>query len=392
LHGQENSIFGGDFGCFFYLVCGIHAGGGFASGAQTMSFLTRYGKWALWTPFVTVALMAVMFRELIIMAKNHNTWDFRSLSVELYKPYDKIMAPIYEICILVACVVAVSSCVAGGATVLRNYLSVSYGLGIVLIGLVMLVLAIFGAKLVARANTVLSVIIIVAVFIICVVALTNGKAHLGEYLASDHASATPIGFALLKAISYTGFQAYSFGGLLGVSYVLKTTKNISKMLLIGFIINGIMLWLTGLVMLSYMPDSLPENGATLPLYYVCQTSGLGYVLVAYIFCLLAAYISTGTGVIFGMVKRYSRLVLAKKPEASEPVVNFIIGAIFIAFTVGAATFGLTRIINYGFGYMGYVGMVSVFLPTVIVGHIKNKKFAAEHPKYDEENLNREDAA
>jgi uncharacterized membrane protein YkvI len=145
-------------------------------------------------------------------------------------------------------------------------------------------------------------------------------------------------------------------------------------------------------MLSYMPNSLPENGATLPLYYVCQTTGQQAILVVYIFALLAAYISTGTGVIFGMVKRYNKIVFAKKPDANEPVVNFIIGAIFIGFTVGAATFGLTRIINYGFGYMGYVGMVTVFLPTMIVGHIKNKKFAAEHPKYDEENLNKEDAA
>jgi uncharacterized membrane protein YkvI len=365
---------------------GIHAGGGFASGAQTMSFLTRYGIWSLVTPIITVALMAVMFRELIIMAKNHNTFDFRSLSVELYKPYDKIMAPIYEVSIVVASVVAVSSCVAGGATVLQNYLGVNYIGGIILIGLVMLILAIFGAKLVASANTVLAIIIVAAVFIITVVALSNGKGHLGEYLASPHATQTFPGFALLKSISYTGFQAYSFGGLLGVSYVLKTSKNISIMLLIGFVINGVMLWLTSFVMLSYMPQSLPENGATLPLYYVCQTSGQQALVIIYILCLLAAYISTGTGVIFGFVKRYIRIVLAKKPDANEPIANFVIGAIFIILTVGAATFGLTRIVNIGFGYMGYVGMVTVFLPTVIAGHIKNKKFAAEHPTYDEENL------
>jgi uncharacterized membrane protein YkvI len=366
---------------------GIHAGGGFASGAQTMSFLTRYGKWSLVTPLITVALMAVMFRELIIMAKNHNTFDFRSLSIELYKPYDKIMAPIYEVCIVVASVVAVSSCVAGGATVLRNYLGVNYGAGIVLIGFVMLILAIFGAKLVARANTLMSVIIVAAVFIIAVIALSNGKAHLGEYLASPHASQTPVGFALLKSISYTGFQAYSFGGLLGVSYVLKTSKNISIMLIIGFVINGIMLWLTSFVMLAYMPEAGTQSGvATLPLYYVCQSSGQQFLMVVYIVALLAAYISTGVGVIFGFVKRYIRIVLAKKPDANVPVSNFIIGAIFIVLTVGAATFGLTRIVNIGFGYMGYVGMVTVFLPTVIAGHIKNRKFAAEHPTFDEENL------
>jgi uncharacterized membrane protein YkvI len=330
--------------------------------------------------------MALMFRELIIMAKNHNTWDFRSLSIELYKPYDKIMAPIYEIGILLGSIMAVSSCVAGGATVLKSYLGVNYWFGIIVIGFVMLILAIFGAKLVARAGTALAVIIVIAVTLICVVALVNGRAHLAQYLSSAHASQTPFWFGIMKSISYSGFQAYSFGGLLGVSYVLKTSKNISKMLLIGFIINVVMLWLTSFVMLSYMPES---GAAVVPLYYIVEDSGQRALMICYILALLAAYVSTGTGVTFGFAKRYCKAVLVKKPDANVPVTNFIIGAIFIAFTVGAATWGLTRIINYGFGYMGYFGMITVFLPAIIVGRIKNKRFAAEHPSYDEDNLTKE---
>lgn len=365
---------------------GIHAGGGFASGAQTMSFLTRFGVFAFWTPILTVTLMALMYRELMILGKNHQTFDFRSLANQLYHPYDKVMAPIYEISIILANIMAISSCVAGGATVLKNYFGLPYGIGIVLIGLTMLLLSIYGAKLVASANSVFSIIIVSSVLIISIVALTNGNANLSSYVSTPEASSTPLSYVILKSISYAGFQAYAFAGLLGVSEFLKTERSINTSIGIGWLINVVMLWLTSLVMLAYMPAS---GQATLPLYYVCETTGQKFVMLAYVIALFAAYISTGVGVNFGMVKRYSKIVLAKKPEANEAVTNFIIGAVFIAVTVFAATFGLTKIINYGFGYMGYVGMVLVFLPTITIGHIKNKRFAKEHPNFDEENLNRE---
>jgi uncharacterized membrane protein YkvI len=362
---------------------GIHAGGGFASGAQTMGFTTRYGIWALFTPILVVALMAWMFREMTLIAKNHHAYDFHSMTKELYKPYDKIMCPIYEFVMLVASLMAISSCVAGGASVMKSYLGVPYGIGIVIIGFIMLILAIYGAKLVIRANTVLAVILVVSVTTICFVAIGNGKWDLSGFLATPAATATPFYIAIIQAISYAGFQTASFPGLLGVTGTLKTTDSINKTYAIGFIINGVMLWFTSFVMLGYMPES---SKATLPLYYVTETSGQQWLLILYIVALLAAYISTGVGVVFGTTKRYTIQVVKKYPNIKASSSNFVLGAIFITITVLISTIGLTRIINYGFKYCGYVGMFIMFLPAITVGHIKNRRFAKEHPNYDKENL------
>lgn len=362
----------------------IHAGGGFASGSQTMGFLTRYGVHAIWTPVLVIVLIAWAYRELLILGKNNNVYNFRALTDVLYHPYEKVLSPLYEIAAIVANVMAIASCVAGGASVCQSTFGLNYFLGIVIIGFLMLILCIYGRKLVLAAGTLLSVAIFVCVLLISIVALVNGNGHLSTWMNAPEAHTTNFGYVLLKVFSYAGFQCWGpVGGILGVSAILRTNKNIDKMLGIGIIINAIMLWLTNFVMMCYMPEC---TSSSLPLFYICESTGQKVVMVAYIIALFSAYISTGVGVVYGLVMRYSPVIMEKKPNANKTTVNALVALVFIVLTVLASTIGLTNIINYGFGYMGYVGIVLIFIPAITAAHIKNRKFAKEHPDFDEENL------
>ena len=365
----------------------IHAGGGFASGSQTMGFLTRYGFHAIWTPVVMVILLAWAYRELFILGKNYNLHNFRALTDALYHPYEKVLSPLYEILSIVASVMAISSCVPGGATVLESYFGLSYAIGIVAIGVLMLLLSIFGRDIVLRCGTALCIIIIVALLVICGVALTNGNGHLGTWMASEEANSTGLGTVILQMFSYAGFQCWGpVGALIGVTGVLKTNKDIDKALGIGIVINAAMLWLTNTAMMAYMPEC---TQSALPLYWVCESTGQQVVLIAYVVALFSAYISTGVGVVYGLAVRYTPLVTKRNPKANETIVNALIGTAFIVITVLVSTIGLTNIINYGFGYMGYVGIVIIFIPAITVAHVKNKRFAKEHPNFDQEQINQD---
>lgn len=365
----------------------IHAGGGFASGSQTMGFLTRFGVTAIWSPVLVVVLIAWAYRELLILGKNHNIYNFRQLTDLLYHPYEKVLSPIYEVAFNIANIMAIASCVAGGATVFESYFNLNYFIGIVVVGLAMLILCIFGRKLVTAAGTVLSILIFVSMCIICITAISRGDGHLSTWMASDAANETSFGYAMLKVFSYAGFQCWGpVGGILGISVVLKTNKNINKMLGIGIIINAIMLWLTNFVMMCYMPEC---TESALPLLWVCQHTDNDIIMIAYIVALMSAYISTGVGVVYGLVLRYSPVVTKKAPKAKPATVNAGVAAFFIILTVLASTIGLTNIINYGFGYMGYVGIVLIWLPAVIAGTIKNRAFAKAHPNFDAENLQKD---
>lgn len=362
----------------------IHAGGGFASGSQTMGFLTRYGVHAIWTPVVMVLLLALAYRELFILGRNHNLTNFRALTDELYHPYEKVLSPLYEVLSIIASIMAISSCVAGGANVLESYFGLPYFVGIVVIGAIMILLSIFGRDIVLKSGTALCVVIFIAMLVICGIALTNGNGHLSTWMASEEANSTNFGFVLLKMFSYAGFQCWGpVGALIGVAGVLRTNKDINRSLALGFIINAVMLWLTNFAMMAYMPDC---TQSPLPLYWICESTGQQVVLIAYVVALFSAYISTGVGVVYGLAVRYTPLVTNRRTDANPTVVNGVIGTLFIVVTVLVSTIGLTNIINYGFGYMGYVGIVMMFLPAVIVAPIKNRKFAREHPGVAENGL------
>lgn len=158
------------------------------------------------------------------------------------------------------------------------------------------------------------------------------------------------------------------------------------MLFYGIIINSIMLWFTNFVMMCYMPEC---TESALPLLWVCQSTGSAAVSICYVIALMSAYISTGVGVIYGLVLRYSPMLDKKMPNSKKTTHNTIVAVFFIVLTVLASTIGLTNIINYGFGYMGYVGIILIWLPAVIAGTIKNRAFKKANPGFDEKNLSTE---
>ena len=94
---------------------GAHAGGGFASGNQTMNFFVQYGWPAIFTPVIAIAMLALVYRIIIIMCNQHQVSNYSAWSHQLYAPYDKILSPFYEICNLGAGILATSASVAGAA-------------------------------------------------------------------------------------------------------------------------------------------------------------------------------------------------------------------------------------------------------------------------------------
>lgn len=43
--------------------------------------------------------------------------------------------------------------------------------------------------------------------------------------------------------------------------------------------------------------------------------------------------------------------------------------------------GLSNIVKYGYGYCGYLGIVSIVIPFLTIGVYKNRKFKKEHPNH-----------
>ena len=134
------------------VMFGSHAGSGFASGNQADKYFIQAWWIGIFTPFLAIAIMALINREAIAMYNNHNCKDYRDLFRYLYHPYDKLSI-LFEIYFNLMVLVGASSVLAGAAELLKETGFMSYVSALLLVGTILLLLTAFGEKVVAKAST-----------------------------------------------------------------------------------------------------------------------------------------------------------------------------------------------------------------------------------------------
>lgn len=198
-----------------------HFGGGFASGRQVVEFYVGYGWYASFLPIVSQALNAVIFYYAWKFALDKKKFDYKSWTLEFYKPVEKIMSPVFEIIFQVILVTATAVAFAtGGATIAKAF-GTSYILNTIVIAAAMLFLTIFGANLVRKAATFIAIAIILGVVIVYVPNIIAGWGKITSNIAGLQSGAIPnqatFGEALWKTIIYAGFQSCCLGAYLAHS-------------------------------------------------------------------------------------------------------------------------------------------------------------------------------
>lgn len=345
---------------------GAHAGGGFATGNQTMNFFVQKGWYSLILPILSMALIALVYRESMIFAKNNKTFEYRSWSKKLYAPYDKVLAVFFEVGYLIIVLLGTGASIAGSAELLSQN-GISYAIGVIITGVFFFILTIFGASLIRNASSFMTIVIAVCLTIICFIGIRAKVSNLAA-LASAKYHVTTFSEALWYSLKYAGFQSFVLAIVISVSEPLKTNKSINKTAWIGFALNTVLIMISCTMLFSWMPESGKDP---LPTLYVCKQLGSPVLTILYSFVLFFAFVSTGIGCVFGAVARFENIL--KVPE-NIVFRRGLISLITMIFSMGISTFGLTKIVVVGYGYMGAAGVFLVILPVLTIGHYKNKKF------------------
>lgn len=345
---------------------GAHVGGGFATGSQEVNFFVRYGWMTIFLPIISVLFLGLSYRESLIMAKNHKTYNYRSWAVKMYEPYDKIFATLFEICYLIIVLLGTGGTIAGSAALMQEW-GLPYGVGVLLTGGMYYILTIFGASLIRKASSFLTVIIFVVLTILCITGINANFDNLVS-IVSTHYQPVPIGKSLYMALKYAGFQSVVIAIILSASETLETTEDVNWTIIWGVLMNGAMLMMACLMLLAWMPDVQEE---TLPVLYICKSLNKPWLYIAYSVVLFAAFVTTGISCIFGAVARFENTFQTPKDITKR---RGMISLLAMILSMGVSLFGLTKIVQVGYGYLGVVGIFAVIIPCIVVGRIKNQKF------------------
>ncbi|WP_291637902.1 hypothetical protein [Clostridium sp.] len=353
-----------------------HFGGGFASGRQVVEYYVGYGWYASFLPMVSQALNAVIFYYAWKFGVEKKKYDYKSWTLEFYKPVEKIMSPVFEIIFQVILITATAVAFAtGGATVSAAF-GTSYIVNTIFIAAAMLLLTIFGASLVRKAAGVIAITIILGMIIVYVPNIIAAWGKISSNIAGLKSGAIPnqatFVQALWKTIIYSGFQSCCLGAYLAHSSVLKDANEAKKAATWGFVINSFVLMLTTLGVMAFYQDGILKE-AVPALFVVMNGVGSSWMTPLISILVILGAVSTGVNLIYGTTSRIVNVLsrndtdVVKKEKQTKR--SAIVSFVYVLLTWCIAQFGLIPLIAKGYGTLGYIAVFVIIIPLLIKGII-----------------------
>lgn len=374
---------------------GTHVGGGFASGNQVVNYFSQYGWTAAVYPIIAMGILAVVMYIVMKFAKLGGYTNYKDTFSALYpKPWMEVFFEIFYIIILLA---AVAAAVAGAGEVLANFVGVDYTVtsnkllfNLIIVAL-LVILSIFGVKLVVAASTVLSTGILITTAVIVIAGFAaDFDAVSAKLLAENSIEAATYTDAPFKAIwlgviVYAAFQCVSIPAMIAASENLSL-KGVKRANILGWLMNGLALAASGAMLCRWYPllQALQANGiegytnavSGIPNQTVLGLIDIKWLLAIFSVLLFCAFVSTSVTLVFTMVQRFQGYCFPNSIK-SEKARGIIVGVVVIAICFAISLLGLGGIIKYAYGYDGYYAILVVIIPAFVFGIPKIKKMEAE---------------
>lgn len=369
---------------------GTHVGGGFASGNQVVNYFSQYGWIAVLFPIIAMGILALCMYVVMKFAKLNGFTNYKDTFSALYpKPWMEVFFEIFYIVILLA---AVAAAVAGAGEVLANFFGIDYSVTAnkllfnLLIVAVLIILSIFGVKLVVAASTVLSIAILICTAAVVIAGFAvDFDAISAELLAANNLQPvaytdSPLKAAFLGIVVYAAFQCVSIPAMIAAGEGLPL-KGIKCANILGWLMNGLALAASAAMLCRWYPllASLQAGGVEgfttaatgIPNQTVLTLVGIKWLMVIFSVLLFSAFVSTSVTLVFTMIQRFQGHCFPNTIK-SEKVRGVIVGVVVIGICFALSLLGLGNIIKYAYGYDGYYAILVIFIPVLIWGIPKVK--------------------
>ena len=373
---------------------GTHVGGGFASGNQVVSYFAQYGLYAAIFPIIAMGILALVMYTVMKFAKLSGFTNYKDTFSALYpKPWMEVFFEIFYIVILLA---AVAAAVAGAGEVLANFIGADYSvvgtkiLFNLIIVAVLIVLSIFGVKLVIAASTVLSIAILISTAAVVIAGVAADFDAISAKLLAENALeaanyvSDPVDAVWRGIIVYAAFQCVSIPAMIAAGEGL-TLKGIKRANILGWLMNGLALAASAGMLSRWYPllKALQDGGiqgfttaaSGIPNQSVLTLVGIKWLMAIFSILLFSAFVSTSVTLVFTMIQRFQGYCFPNTIK-NEKVRGVIVGVIVIGICFAISLLGLGNIIKYAYGYDGYYAILVIFLPVLIWGLPKVKKLSA----------------
>jgi uncharacterized membrane protein YkvI len=346
-----------------------HVGGGFALGTQEVQYFVRFGKLGFYLPLIAMALLSTVFYFAWEFQRVYGVSDYKEFFDKFYQPLGKVFSVLYDVIFSMVVVLATGATLAGLGNALGGLfgVKVSLYLGYLIAAVAVYLIASYGLKTVLASSAWMSIGIIIVVVLLIIFRLPHIAGNLANVaykpLFGPTFFASPIWFMLL----YAGFQSCAMGSYINGGIILKTHKDTIGAGVISFLLNGLMLTAMVLVISGDYPAILKDPVPTITIVH--QMAPIFTYL--YSFMLLLALLTTAVSLTYASAKRWTRYGAGAKGRWGDEKFRLRIWVIvWLVITYAISNVGIVTIVKKGYGFLGYVGIVVLILPILILAPAK----------------------
>lgn len=330
---------------------GQHCGAGFASGLQEITYFVNAGWISIFTTLFPMVVIGIAFYFLGEYAREIHAHSYKDVASTLYSSnpvIGRIMLFVYDLIIIGSVLIFTSSTVAGAGTLLNQTLGWDYTVATVLFAIGIVVISMFGARVLAVINFPMSVVLIGSLLAIAVSLIgTNEDNLVRVFEAHETFGAGPVNI-ISNMLYYTLIQTGFAGAYMAIAGQFKSKTESRIMAISGIVINAGMLLLVSFAVLSGMPSIANEEIPILAL--VNEHFGSNSILyVFYTISLLLAYISTSD--VMAATSRFG-VLLNKEGKYNQILIDAILAVIMLAGSLLIAQLGIKTIVNIAYKGIG----------------------------------------
>ncbi|MCJ7855627.1 hypothetical protein MUJ63_04845 [Lachnospiraceae bacterium NSJ-143] len=348
------------------LMFSTYIGPGYASGTQTVSFYLTKGWIGVFLAPIVLGILSFVWSFIVFeFNRVYRPKNYREQSDMIYKnPVLKYCLGVFkEIIAFFQVFVVVSAMISGAATLLNSMAGVPMVIGTVIFALALVALTLKGTKLVTKVSGVLTIIILAIVIYIAVIGIGPTWDGMKGFLA-EHSQPEDFGFTKVYAWFVILGSIFNFlaGANAAVPACLETIHSRADVIIAA---TGNAVFCTGATIICTMmfAAGMPEiAGEPLPMIYTLQKLvGAGaWVQYLYFVIALAAMLSTGVSLVYGMVERWTPVVGKAMANGSETAVRFVIAFALVVACVLMSRIGILVLVNKVYPILFNIGTPVIF--------------------------------
>lgn len=369
---------------------GQHCGAGFASGLQEITYFVNAGWVSAFTTLIPMVVIGTAFYFIGEYAREIRATSYKDVATTLYSKNSvigNVMLVIFDLIVMASVLVSSSSVMAGAGALLNETLGWDYTIATIVFAAAIVVISMFGARVLAEINLPMSVVLIGGLLIIAVALIGANWGNLEAIFAAGETFDAQPGDVIGNVLYYTCMQTGFAGAYIAIAGQFTSSKDSKVMAVTGIVINTGMLLLVSMAVLSGMPGIASEDIPILIMVRDCFGSG-SVLFTFYSISLLLAYVSTAD--VVAATSRFGVLVNRKK-RYNQVVVDAILAIVLLGASLLLAQFGIRALVDVAYRALGLLRGPVYLLGGLVFAPIRLRQIrarrAAEQAELELEDAN-----